>query len=137
MIAGDADFVLGALVEGGEVSVANRPVSEGAAVGHAVTRGHAEIVGVKAPRLHAPHTRTAADGEGVELIACVVGEHGVWVARCVDKDPRMPGGVGCGVVAVERQAMVAEVVAGNLGVGEGATAFEEQHAAPALGEHPG
>ena len=125
VIAGDADFVLGALIEGGEVRVANRPVSEGAAVGHAVTRGHAEIVGVKAPRLHAPHTRTTADGECVELIACVVGENGVWDAHAVDEDPLMPGGIGCGVVAVERQAMVAEVVAGNLGVGEGATAFEE------------
>jgi len=101
VIAGDADLGFGAGVERGQVGVGDRPVRERTTGGGAVASGHAEVIGMKAPRLHAPDTGPAADGEGVVVVIGFVRQNGAMAALGIDEYPRVAGGFVGGVVAVE------------------------------------
>ena len=128
VIAGDADLVFGSFVERREIGVADGPVSERTTGGRAIARGHAKIVGMKTPRLHAPDAGTAADGEGVVVVIGFVWEDGATAAFGIDKHARVAGGFLGGVVAVERKTMMAKVIAGDIAVAQIAAALQQQHA---------
>jgi len=76
VVAGDADLVLGAFIERRDIGIGDRPVGERTAGGRSVAGGHAEIVRMKTPRLHAPNAGAAADGECVVVVVGLMGKDG-------------------------------------------------------------
>ncbi len=133
-VTGDADLALGALVVGNEIVVAERPVGQRTARRDAVLAGHAEVRGQEAPRLGAVDDRAAADPGGDVVVAALVRPAQVGPALPVHQHARVAVERRAGVVAVLREAVVAQVVAPLPRERVPAAPFEQQDALPRLGE---
>ena len=136
VVAGNADFPFGPLVPGRQIVVSDRPVGQRGTVGHAVARGHAEVVGVEAPRLHAIDGGAAADAVGEVLVFAIVRRDDALAAVGGDRDPRVAGHRRAGVDTVGREPLIAQVVAvAAVGIGAPRPALDDEHPFARLGEH--
>ena len=132
--AGDSDFPFGPDVIRHQVVVAEGPIRERTALGHAVMRGHPKIEFVEPPGLHTPYARAAANTHGVVLVTAIMGGDDVFSALLIHIDARVSFEVGADVVAAAHHAMVAQVIPTNLVVGELASAFDHHHRVSGFGQ---
>ena len=87
-VARDADLPFRAVVERREIVVADGPVGQRAAIGNAVARRHAEVVGEEPPSLRAVHARAASDGHRIRVPARLVRSVHDVLATAGFEDPR-------------------------------------------------
>ena len=108
VIAGDADFVLGLLVERLQVVVGDGPVFERTACGRAVGGPHAEILRHVAPGLRAVAERPAADAGSIVLVGALAGQDSVQAALGIHPDAGIAFIFGAKGVAEHGGALVAQ-----------------------------
>src|SRR5262249_10300497 len=89
------------------------------------------------PGLRAEHARAAADGHGVVLVTVLVRADHPLRPVGVDKHARVALKVGAGVVAITAEAVVAQVVARNVVIGQVAPALDQQYAFAGPGKPAG
>ena len=122
MVAADADLPFHFLVVWRQVLIANWPIGQGAAFGHAVLAGHAEVLRHKAPGLSGVNARPAAHAGGVVLIPRLVRAQQAQIAqRSADwyrkriglERARITFNIRSRIVAVDGHALVAQVIAAH------------------------
>ncbi len=115
VVAGDADFVFGLVVEGLKVVVGDGPVFKRTAGGSAVGGAHSEVLRHVAPGLRAVAQGSAADAGCVVLIGAFAGKDGVGSSLPVDPDTGIALVFGTEGVAEKGGALVAEIVFAAVG----------------------
>ncbi len=105
MIAADANLVLGLLVEGLEVVVADGPVVEGRAFDLAIGEFEAEILRHESPRHGAVAGGPAADAAGVVVVGAFAGQDDAGRAVRIGDDAAVAGVVRAEGIAQGRRAL--------------------------------
>src|SRR6185295_13857343 len=104
--------------------VRDGPIGKRATTRNSVFRCHAEIVGMKSPGLSAIDSRATADTRRVVVIIEFMRSHNSRPAFGIDEDARVSVKFWTSVVSVNRETLIAEMIAANVGKTQLASSFE-------------
>ena len=136
--AGDAERLFGPAVPGLEIGIGDGPVDQARSRRDAIAAGHAEIVGMKAPGLPAIDQRAAAHAGGIVAIGDGMDRLVMLDTIRRHHDARPIVGRGAGIVAIDRVAVIAQMVAmAAIGIGQPLATLDQQHLPASEGELAG